>query len=159
MNWNEFFKTRTTRNRFQLGFGLLSGFISFQSSAFYLLTQKKFDPTYQLIPDVDMTVVYIGGVLLAGIGGFIGGNLIANPIFRLIKPKEFLQVFDQKERNLSKRIRLNRAADLSKVGVEANTGHLDYFGEKIHSVKDYRKWLIIQRDFKKTGKLPHRLFN
>ena len=61
------------------------------------------------------------------------------------------------DKQFLRRVIKHRPVDLHNVGAADNVGHLDYYGEKIYSISDYRKWLKIQRDFKITGKLPHRL--
>jgi hypothetical protein len=105
--WAQFFKIRIQRNRFQLGLGLVGGLIGLQTSAFYLLTQRKFDPTFQLIPGMDMTIVYMAGIILAALGGFVATSLGSNPVFRMWK-KDIIKQFDANEANFAKRILKHR---------------------------------------------------
>lgn len=75
----------------------------------------------------------------------------------LIQNSDFIKGFDKKDNEFLSRIRKHRPQELLSVGAADNIRVLDYYGERITSVKEYRSWLRVQRDFKKTGRLPHRL--
>jgi import inner membrane translocase subunit TIM23 len=156
MNWNEYFVKRRQLKRFQVGLGLGLGFITLQTTSFYVLTQQKFNPT-KMILGMDPSIVYLLGIGCSGIGGYVLGSMASYPLFRLLN-RQKMNLFDVKDSIFNQKI-IKHRPPLVKVSASENTRILDYFGERIHSVKDYKKWLKIQRQYKKTGKLPHRLFN
>jgi hypothetical protein len=71
--------------------------------------------------------------------------------------RNVIKEFDALDKAFLRRIRKHRPQELLSVGAADNIRHLDYYGERIYSIADYAKWLRVQRDFKKTGRLPHRL--
>jgi mitochondrial import inner membrane translocase subunit TIM23 len=156
MKWNEYFLKRKQLKRFQLGLGIGIGFLTLQTTSFYILTRKEFNPT-KLILGMDPSIVFLLGIGCSGIGGYVLGSLISYPIFRLFN-RSVISKFDHKDVEFNKRI-VSHRPPLVRVSASENTRILDYFGERIDSVEGYKKWLRIQRNYKKTGKLPHRLFN
>jgi import inner membrane translocase subunit TIM23 len=106
---------------------------------------------------MDPSMVYLLGIGLSGVGGYAVGSVLSSSVFRLVN-RSVIKHFDQKDLDFAKRIAKNRP-QLVKVSASENTRILDYFGERIDSVQGYKKWLQIQRNYKKTGKLPHRLFS
>ncbi|KAI8891867.1 mitochondrial import protein Pam17 [Globomyces pollinis-pini] len=165
LSWDQFFKLKKSAHRWETATGIITGFVTFECAVFYFLTQAKYDPTEKIL-EMDPAMAFglaslaIGGMirlwLIVG-GGFLVGNLMATPLWRLLKNKNILSQFDTKEKEFLMKIRKYRPKDLISVGPGDNARVLDYFGERIGSVKDYHAWLKVQRNFRKTGKLPHRL--
>ena len=55
-----------------------------------------------------------------------------------------LTQFDAMDKNFLGRIKKHRPQDLLSVGAADNIRILDYYGERIHSVKDYKyDWVIV----------------
>ncbi|KAJ3319141.1 TIM23 complex component [Boothiomyces sp. JEL0866] len=141
MDWQTFFTLRKSRKRYELGTGIVTA---------------KFDPT-ETVFGIDPLFAYAIEMILIGALSFVAGNLVATPLWRVLRSSQTLKEFDTKEKQFLNRLKKYRPSDYASVGAGDNVGYLDYFGERIQSVKDYRVWLKKQRNFKKTGKLPHRL--
>jgi import inner membrane translocase subunit TIM23 len=156
MDWNTFFKKRASLKKYRIGLGISIGFVTLQTTSFYLLTQKKFNPT-KLILGMDPGMVYMMGIGLSGVGGYLVGSLLSGSLFRFMN-RSLIKKYDIMDARFSKLLDSHRP-ELVKVTASDNTRILDYFGERIDSLSAYRKWLRVQSRYKKTGKLPHRLFN
>ena len=150
MNWTQFFVKKKQLKLVGISCGIIGGFTTMQVSTWYLLFHKKFDPT-RMIFGMDQSIFYFGGILLSTMGGYMVGRSLPS----VLKTREYIQ----KELILNSRIQKYRPLDLSHVGAGDNLKYLDYYGERINSLQDYKSWLKRQFNFKKTGKLPHRLLN
>jgi import inner membrane translocase subunit TIM23 len=153
MKWQEFFTIKKRQQRVGLGLGLFTGFVTLQVSGAYFLLYRKFDP--KPIMGVDPTIWYFGGILACGAAGYVAGSLGGPSFYRLFYNTK---LYDQMNREFTRRISKNRPQELWQVGAGDNVRVLDYYGERVFSLQDYRKWLRIQKNFKRTGKLPHKLF-
>ncbi|KAJ3302032.1 TIM23 complex component [Kappamyces sp. JEL0829] len=154
--WKDYFMMRKNMKRWEMASGLLMGFGALQASSFYFLFVAKYDPT-ALVFGMDPAMMYVLGIIGLGAVGYVVGNLGATPLYRAFKNRSVLDAFDRLDAQFLRRIQKWRPSDLTSVGASDNVRHLDFYGERIGSVKGYRAWLKIQRDFKKTGRLPHRL--
>ncbi|KAJ3271225.1 TIM23 complex component [Terramyces sp. JEL0728] len=137
MDWKTFFTLRKSRKRYELGTGVVTGFLGLNASSFYFLFIAKFDPT-EMIWGIDPLFAYAIQMFIIGALSFVGGNLIATPLWRVLRSSQTLKEFDAMEKQFLNRLKKYRPTDLGSVGAGDNVGYLDYFGERIQSVKDYR---------------------
>lgn len=116
---------------------ITTGFLGLNISSFYFLFLAKFDPT-EMIFGIDPLFAYAIEMILIGALSFVAGNLVATPLWRVLRSSQTLKEFDAMETQFLKRLKKYRPSDYASVGAGDNVGYLDYFGERIQSVKDYR---------------------
>ncbi|RIA93697.1 mitochondrial import protein Pam17-domain-containing protein [Glomus cerebriforme] len=144
LTWNEYFDFRRKRRLTERlvtipttigGFGI----------SFAYVASREFDTT--LILGQDPLLIYGAGTILCGFTGLIIGPIIGSSIWKLFHRKE-VELMEQRDRDFYAHIKKNRA-DPSLHSLRNPAP--DYYGEKIRSVTDYRKWLRKQRDIIRKG--------
>lgn len=143
--WADFFEMRKSMRRWELATGIITAAVSFFGSCFYLFTIASFDPTDQFFGIIDSYTLYIilpGFIaVLSYVAGLAGGS----SLWRLSRDKNILPTIDKFNKNFYDRITNNRAPEAAIVSPIPKMSSPDYYGEKIFSPNDYRKWLKKQR--------------
>ncbi|CAG8461015.1 16833_t:CDS:2 [Funneliformis caledonium] len=144
LTWNEYFALRRKRRlteRFVTVPTTIGGF----GFSFAYVASREFDPTPIL--GQDPFVIYGIGTLVCGITGLLMGPVIGSSIWKLFHRKQ-VKLMEHCDREFYKHVQKNRA-DPSLHSLRNPAP--DYYGEKVKSVADYRKWLRKQREIERKG--------
>lgn len=143
LDWNTFFKLRTSRRRYSLASSILSSILTTGGMFVFLTSQPELaDEMTKLIPAdpyFSMGIATFGATLL----GWLIGPIFGNAMWRVFH-RARLAEFTIKERAFFERIKKHR---VNPTGASTNNPVPDYYGEKIGSVSGYRRWLKDQRAF------------
>lgn len=143
MSWNEFFRRRSRLRLLKRAGGVVSTFAALTAEGI-IVNLPIFDPT-QTVYGLDPLVLF-GMINLAGIlGSYVVGSALTSGIWRLLNKSKAVSL-DQKQHDFYSRItkyRMNIPPDPTKMDFK-----FDYYGEKIHSVADYRDWYRRQQQIR-----------
>ncbi|KAI9697669.1 MAG: TIM23 complex component [Candelina mexicana] len=142
IDWNEFFRLRKKRRKFNLGFSGLGAGVSTMAGMQILMAQ---DIESMQIMGMDPMVVMGLTTIAFAAGGWLLGPALFGPVFRIMHRK-YMWAIEEKEKELYSRIKKYRVDPSSQ---SYSNPVPDYYGEKIGSVKDYRRWLKDQRAYNK----------
>jgi mitochondrial import inner membrane translocase subunit TIM23 len=152
LDWNTFFRMRTIRRRYALTSSILTAATT-TTGAFYTFSEipSVTDTITSLIPAdpfISIGIATFGATFL----GWLIGPAFGNTIWRL-SHRTRLAEFEVKERGFFERIKKHR---VNPSGASTNNPVPDFYGEKVQSVKGYRRWLKDQRAFnrKRGGNYP-----
>jgi import inner membrane translocase subunit TIM23 len=143
LTWDRFFRLRQRRVWLQRigGVPAVLGFLVAESS---LLSLPIFDPT-QTFWGIDPLVTIALGTVGGCVASYGLGSMATGWLWSRLDPVRAAQM-EACQRNFYARISKYRA------NVPPNPTQLsfslDYYGEKIRSVRDYRRWLRKQRELK-----------
>lgn len=152
LDWNTFFRLRTSRRRYALSSSIVSA-VATTGTAFVLLTEiPDAASTVQALVPTDPFISMGLTTFAATFLGWLIGPAFGNGIWRLLH-RSRLPEFTVKEKAFFERIKRHR---VDPTGASTNNPVPDFYGEKVGSVGDYRRWLKDQRAFnrKKGGKYP-----
>lgn len=135
LTWNEFLAKRIQRRRLNIAASILTGFVSV-TVGWGILANVEIDPTEPIYGFNPLVVLPVSLMICAGLGSLLGPSL-GTFLFRISLGKNFAS-FAQKNVEFLRHVKNNRP-DPSKQ-TYANPVP-DYYGEKIGSLKDYRRWL------------------
>ncbi|KAF9356991.1 TIM23 complex component [Mortierella sp. AD094] len=144
MDWNSYFLLRRTRRIYERVFMVPCALLSLLGAGAYF-AQKDFDP--MPIFGMDQVVVYGLGTVAAGIVGLAVGPVVGNIAFRATHSKA-RPLVDMMDKEFYKHIVRNRADPTAN---SVRNPVPDYYGEKIKSVSEYRKWLRKQREYRRKA--------
>ncbi|KAG0041174.1 TIM23 complex component [Gryganskiella cystojenkinii] len=144
MDWNTYFALRKTRRNYENVFMVPSSMLSFSGAGFYFLLQP-FDPTP--IFGYDQLLVYGVGTVAMGIFGVAAGRVIGNMVFR-VTHSQVRPLVDVMDKEFHKHIVKYRVDPTRNSGRNVVP---DYYGEKINSLSDYRRWMRKQREFRRKA--------
>lgn len=135
LTWPEFFELRAKRRRVNVVSSMFTAFFAV-TIGWAFVSNIEIDPTETIF---GFEVPIVMGVCLLGVGtlGYLAGPSMGNVVFKQMNRKGW-QTFTKKNYAFLKRIELNRP-DASKQSYSNPVN--DYYGEKISSLKDYRRWL------------------
>ncbi|KAJ5887632.1 Presequence translocated-associated motor subunit pam17 mitochondrial [Penicillium taxi] len=142
LDWNSFFKLRTSRRRYSLASSII-GTVGGVSAGVPVLTTLDLESLSSSVMGLDPFLVLGLATAACGAVGWLIGPIVGNGVWGLVNRK-FLPSVAVKEKEFFDRIRRFR--------VDPSTASLsnpipDYYGEKIGSVGDYRRWLKDQRAY------------
>lgn len=143
LTWNEFLAQRVRRRKLNTRSSIVTGLVGI-AAGWAVVANIEIDPT-QLIFGFDMLQVLPFGLLLCGGVGALAGPSIGGLVFRASLGKNFAS-FNQKNAEFLRHVKKMRP-DPSKQTLAIPVP--DYYGEKIGSLKDYRRWLRDGRAFKR----------
>ncbi|CAJ0764746.1 9169_t:CDS:2 [Entrophospora sp. SA101] len=144
LSWNDYFALRRKRRLTERLVAIPSTIGALGGSLVYVAT-REYDPT--LIFGQEPLLIYAIGTVLCTVSSLILGPIIGSSIWKLFHSKE-VKLIEEKDKDFYEHIKKNRAdASLHSLRNPAP----DYYGEKIKSVTDYRKWLRKQRDIIRKG--------
>lgn len=144
LTWDRFFKLRRNRRWINAGCSLVTAVASVGIFA-PILAQQDFDVWGAQISGLDPVIVI--GISTFGIAalGWLMGPTVGNGGFRIwAVRKGWTSEIARKEKSFYARIKKYRADPSSS---SPQNPIPDYYGEKVASVKDYRRWLKDQRAF------------
>ena len=150
MNWNDFFRFRKRFTLFKRFAGGVPALFAFFTAEGALLSLPVFDPTTP-IAGIDPLVAVGLGTALGSVLAFSTGSALVGLCWRLLNPVK-ARLFDAKQRDFYARVQAFRA-NVPPNPTQMNFS-FDFYGEKVASVADYRKWLkrqkqmIAERQFK-----------
>ncbi|KAF0421506.1 mitochondrial import protein Pam17 [Gigaspora margarita] len=144
LTWNDYFTLRRRRRIAERVITIPTTLGGFGLSLGYVAT-REFDPTP--IFGQEPIIIYGIGTLVCGLSGLLIGPILGSSLWKLFHQEE-VRLMEQRDREFYEHIRKNRAdPSLHTLRNPAP----DYYGEKIKSVADYRKWLRKQREIVKKG--------
>lgn len=143
LTWDQFLAQRIRRRRINVGSSVVTGALGI-AAGWLVIAHIEIDPT-ELIFGFDPLQVLPVGLLLCGGLGALAGPSIGGLVFRASLGKNYT-AFNLKNTEFLKHVRKMRP-DPSKQTL-ANPVP-DYYGEKIGSLKDYRRWLRDGRAFRR----------
>jgi mitochondrial import inner membrane translocase subunit TIM23 len=143
LDWNTFFRLRTSRRYYSLASSLVGLAASATGTAFFLTMYP--DQSEYVVKLIPMDPIISTGITMtiAMLAGWLIGPIFGNGLWRLLYRKRVPQ-FTQKERAFFERIKRHR---VNPSGASTNNPVPDFYGEKIGSVAGYRRWLKDQRAF------------
>lgn len=144
LNWNDFLALRVKRRRVNLISSCFTAFLGV-SAGWGFIANIEIDPT-QLILGFDPAVVYSLALVICGGLGYLVGPSLGDVVFKSMIRKQ-ASSFIKKDAEFLRHIRKNRP-DPSNQNHTANPV-TDYYGEKIGSLQDYRRWLRDGRVYRK----------
>ncbi|PVU98754.1 hypothetical protein BB559_001286 [Furculomyces boomerangus] len=145
MDWATFFKLRKSRRLVERITSLPFAFVGMGAGTAYLSTIPM--ENVVTLSAIDPMVIISGAVVMCGVFGFMGGGFIGGNLWKLINKKDLVRI-NAKETDYFDHIKNNR----SDPRLSSYRNPLpDYYGERIYSVKDYRKWLKKQRNHERNG--------
>ena len=152
LDWNAFFRLRTSRRRYSLASSIVSSIVVTGAAFVFLSTQPEMaDEITKIIP---MDPVISMGIMTfaATFFGWLIGPIFGNTVWKLLH-RSRLPEFTIKEKAFFERIKKHR---VNPMGASTNNPVPDYYGEKIGSLAGYRRWLRDQRAFnrKREGTYP-----
>ncbi|KAF2435100.1 Pam17-domain-containing protein [Tothia fuscella] len=149
LTWNRFLALRKTRRRISLVASIISA-AGFTSAGIIILTQQDIDSMGAQMLGLDPIIVLGLSTVACGLVGWLIGPFFGNAVFNMWYKKLGGQIA-LKERAFYARIKKHRVDPTSS---SMQNPVPDYYGEKIGSVTDYRRWLKDQRAFNlKRGKM------
>ncbi|CAG8441506.1 13518_t:CDS:2 [Ambispora gerdemannii] len=144
LSWDDYFWLRVRRRNTERALTIPSTLLGLGMSTTYVFT-RELDPTPIL--GQDPTVIYGLSVLLCFFSGLLIGPVIGSGVWKLFHRHE-VKMMEERDREFYAHIKKNRA-DPSLHSIRNPAP--DYYGEKIKSVAEYRKWLRKQREFLRKG--------
>ncbi|KAF2405324.1 mitochondrial import protein Pam17 [Trichodelitschia bisporula] len=148
LTWNTFLALRRTRRRINLACSAVSGAAALVVGTGAALSADVDSVGAQALGLDPMIVLGLSGVVSAA-GGWLAGPVVGNAVFRVVW-RGWRGGIEKKEKEFYARIKKHRV-DPSSSSISNPVP--DYYGEKIGSVADYRRWLKDQRAFNlKRGK-------
>lgn len=153
-SWEEFFENRRTMRYYEIATGILTASLAFAGSTFYLFTIASFDPTGQFFGILDSYTLYLIAPGFVAVISYVVGLAAGSSIWRITRMKNTIASFDKCNKNFYNRITKFRAPNSANVSPIPNLSSPDYYGEKIFSAADYRKWLKKQRLLLRRRTLP-----
>lgn len=142
LTWDQFLAQRIRRRRLNVIGSMFTG-VAGIAVGWAVIANIEIDPT-QMILGFDPLQVLPAGLLLCGGLGALAGPSLGSLVFRASLGKNFAS-FNAKNAEFLRHVQRMRP-DPSKQTL-ANPVP-DYYGEKIGSLKDYRRWLRDGRAFK-----------
>lgn len=143
LDWNAFFRLRTSRRIYSLTSSLVGLVGSATGTAYFLVNYPdQSDYIVKLIPmdPIISTGIAVSAAMLIG---WLLGPVFGNGLWRLLYRKRMPE-FTIKERGFFERIKRHR---VNPSGASTNNPVPDFYGEKVGSVAGYRRWLKDQRAF------------
>ncbi|KAF2861105.1 mitochondrial import protein Pam17, partial [Piedraia hortae CBS 480.64] len=144
VTWNTFLTLRRRRRHINLISSACAGIFAI-AAAGPVLAEKDFDSWGAQISGLDPMIVLGAGCFGLGAAGWLMGPVVGNTVFKLwAKNKGWSDALRAKEKDFYQRIRTKRADPAAS---SPQNPIPDYYGEKIGSVGEYRRWLKDQRAF------------
>ncbi|EPY51002.1 TIM23 translocase complex-associated motor subunit Pam17 [Schizosaccharomyces cryophilus OY26] len=149
LNWPTFLKLRKSRRRFETFTSIPTAALGLGVGSSYFMT-RAVDPTVTMM-GLDMFTIYVLATIASGALGWLIGPSIGRQVWTLINRKQADQIACREE-EFYKHLKKNRVIP----SMESYSNPIpDYYGEKIFSLSDYRRWLrdqkaYIQRSFLRT---------
>ncbi|KAK4167099.1 mitochondrial import protein Pam17-domain-containing protein [Cladorrhinum sp. PSN259] len=147
LDWENFFKLRKSRRRWQQGFSIL-GSVGAGGAGSVALSSGLADPVVTQIPLDPLITLGLLSMSCAALG-WLAGPSLGSAVFNAMNSK-YKEPIAEKEKQFFARIKKNR---VDPTASSVRNPVPDFYGEKISSVAGYRQWLRDQRAFnrKKTG--------
>ncbi|KAF2201369.1 Pam17-domain-containing protein, partial [Delitschia confertaspora ATCC 74209] len=142
LTWNRFLALRKTRRKISVATSSLSA-LATTFVGLRIFVENNYDTVWSAAFGLDPIIVSgMSALGLLGVGWLVGpffGNAVFNVVYRSIRGD-----IELKERQFYARIKKHRVDPTSSSMANPVP---DYYGEKIGSVADYRRWLKDQRAF------------
>ncbi|KAL1963518.1 hypothetical protein VTN77DRAFT_8099 [Rasamsonia byssochlamydoides] len=142
LDWNTFFKLRTSRRRYSLVSSIITSIAS-TAVGIQILSTQDLESLGAQVMGLDPFVVLGLATAACGAVGWLAGPFLGNAIWGLVY-RRFRSAVVKKDKEFYDRIKRFRV-DPSSNSI-ANPVP-DYYGEKIGSVQGYRQWLKDQRAY------------
>ncbi|CAK9837610.1 TIM23 translocase complex-associated motor subunit Pam17 [Schizosaccharomyces pombe] len=150
LNWPTFLKLRKSRRIFETLTSIPTALTGLGLGSAYFLT-RTVDPTMTIM-GLDLFTLYVIGTIASGGLGWLLGPSIGRKIWTLLHKSQARQIA-AREQEFYRHLVKNRVTPQ----MESYSNPIpDYYGEKIYSLSDYRRWLrdqkaYIQRAFWRTS--------
>ncbi|RKP12882.1 mitochondrial import protein Pam17, partial [Piptocephalis cylindrospora] len=145
ITWNQYFELRAKRRTYDRVFSIPTTLAALGTAGSYV-ANVTIDPT-ETIVGLDPLMAYGFCIVASGFGGFLLGPVMGTTAWRLTHPA-ISRSMEQRDEEFYRHIVKNRA-DASFNSIRNPVP--DYYGEKIRSLKDYRKWLRKQREHQRKA--------
>ncbi|KAH6571609.1 hypothetical protein BASA50_006812 [Batrachochytrium salamandrivorans] len=149
VSWTEFFALRKSRRLVERSSGLVGGLLGLTLGSYYFVFVAEFDP-FTPIWGMDPSMPYMMAAMSVSVAATVAANLGSTQLWRAMRSPEILRAFDLREKEFHMRILRHRPKDLPLFTTASPTRPPtppDYYGERIYSFSDYRKWIRQQRKF------------
>lgn len=143
LTWNEFLALRIKRRRINVACSFVTAAGGMLLGWGYL-ANVEIDPTEPIF-GFDPIIVYSIGLIICGGLGYLAGPSLGDVVFKQMIRKQ-AAAFGRKNSDFLKHIQRNRPDPRSQSYTNPVT---DYYGEKIGSLHDYRRWLRDGRVYRK----------
>ncbi|EPX74887.1 TIM23 translocase complex-associated motor subunit Pam17 [Schizosaccharomyces octosporus yFS286] len=149
LDWPTFLKLRKSRRRFETFTSIPTAVLGLGVGSSYFMT-RAVDPTVTMM-GLDMFTIYVLATIASGAFGWLIGPTLGRQVWTLINRKQASQIAFREE-EFYKHLKKNRVVP----SMESYSNPIpDYYGEKIFSLRDYRRWLrdqkaYVQRSFLRT---------
>ncbi|KAH9818574.1 presequence translocated-associated motor subunit PAM17 like protein [Teratosphaeria destructans] len=144
LTWNRFFDLRRKRRYISLAASAVSALAAVIGLG-PVIASQDIDSWGAQISGLDPMIVLGISTFAVAAGGWLCGPSFGNAGFQMwAARKGWAKAIVDKEKNFYRRIKTNRADPSAS---SPQNPIPDYYGEKIGSVKDYRRWLKDQRAF------------
>ncbi|WBW72824.1 TIM23 translocase complex-associated motor subunit Pam17 [Schizosaccharomyces osmophilus] len=149
LDWPTFLKLRKSRRRFETFTSIPTAVLGLGVGSSYFMT-RAVDPTVTMM-GLDMFTIYVLATIASGAFGWLIGPTLGRQVWTLINRKQANQIA-YREEEFYKHLKKNRVVP----SMESYSNPIpDYYGEKIFSLWDYRRWLrdqkaYVQRSFLRT---------
>ncbi|CAO1629698.1 unnamed protein product [Parajaminaea phylloscopi] len=147
ITWPEYFKLRKSRSRFGTMALVPTVPLALGTSGSYFLTSEV-NPLQPLF-GLDPTIVAIAATLASGFGGYLIGPVIGNGLWSLLHQKQ-RRALEIKDADFYEHVSRNRV-DPNLASIDTQNRIPDFYGEKIYSLADYRKWLRDCAEFRRKA--------
>ncbi|KAL1852243.1 hypothetical protein Plec18167_006056 [Paecilomyces lecythidis] len=142
LDWNTFFKLRTSRRRYSLGSSIIASMAS-TAIGVQVLSGQDLENLGAQVMGLDPFIVLGLATAACGAAGWLAGPFLGNAVWGLVH-RRYKSGVAVKEKEFYNRIKRHR--------VDPSSNSLanpvpDYYGEKIGSVQGYRQWLKDQRAY------------
>ncbi|KAJ1920827.1 TIM23 complex component [Mycoemilia scoparia] len=145
LTWNQFFDVRRRRRIYEKVATIPSTVLSLTIGGGYFSTITL--DVSKTFMGLDPLLIFSGATMFCGAIGFVSGPTIGRYIWGMMNKKQ-AKLVESKEVEFFEHIKANR----SNPAFNSPRNPLpDYYGEKILSLRDYRKWLRKQRDHERKG--------
>ena len=148
ITWEQYFKLRHQRKRYERTAGVLGGIFGFLGGSYYFGAIADFDPTTPIL-GIDPAIAFTIGAMGVSAASIVVGILSGGALWRILKSK-VVNLVDARDKEFFQRV-IKYRSDASKSSPQNQIP--DYYGEKIKSVAEYRKWLRKQRKFKRKTEI------
>ncbi|KAJ2720871.1 TIM23 complex component [Coemansia sp. Benny D115] len=145
LDWDGFFRMRRQRRLWERVAAFPCAILGLCAGAGIFATLPV-NPQ-QTFMGVDPLILFGGATMFCGVLGFVVGPSVGRVWYR-IGNAEMARALDAKEAEFFKHVRANRSDPHFS---SASNPLPDFYGEKVSSLRGYRKWLRKQREHERKG--------
>ncbi|CAN6670724.1 presequence translocated-associated motor subunit Pam17p, mitochondrial [Trichomonascus vanleenenianus] len=146
LTWNEFLTLRIKQRRVNVASSCVTA-LGGMLVGWGFIANIEIDPTEPIL-GFDPFMVSAAGLIVCGFLGYMAGPSVGTVVFKNFIIRKQAASFAKKNTDFLRHVRKNRP-DPSKQSY--GNPVTDYYGEKIGSLKDYRRWLRDGRAYRRKA--------